>query len=190
MRSSKKVCVALRCRFWTRSGCRSRRSASRDLHSALPRKSCPRSPIICCNACAASPWTWATCQPVAARERLSRPEDQLSLCPCDTLSILLGVQQPSHSESPVFLLHSMMLPPRACAAFSGRILKRVPSGKPFGARKSRPYRPGFPGIPDVLGDVAQLVRALPCHGRGRGFEPRRPRHKPNNICGLWHFPRQ
>src|SRR5277367_5591692 len=27
------------------------------------------------------------------------------------------------------------------------------------------------------GDVAQLVRALPCHGRGRGFEPRRPRHK-------------
>ena len=29
---------------------------------------------------------------------------------------------------------------------------------------------------DNLGDVAQLVRALPCHGRGRGFEPRRPRH--------------
>ena len=28
----------------------------------------------------------------------------------------------------------------------------------------------------VSGDVAQLVRALPCHGRGRGFEPRRPRH--------------
>ena len=27
------------------------------------------------------------------------------------------------------------------------------------------------------GDVAQLVRALPCHGRGRGFEPRRPRHE-------------
>ena len=27
-----------------------------------------------------------------------------------------------------------------------------------------------------VGDVAQLVRALPCHGRGRGFEPRRPRH--------------
>ena len=29
---------------------------------------------------------------------------------------------------------------------------------------------------ETLGDVAQLVRALPCHGRGRGFEPRRPRH--------------
>src|ERR1700730_6569368 len=32
-----------------------------------------------------------------------------------------------------------------------------------------------------LGDVAQLVRALPCHGRGRGFEPRRPRHKPQET---------
>src|SRR6266700_8280380 len=30
--------------------------------------------------------------------------------------------------------------------------------------------------PTHFGDVAQLVRALPCHGRGRGFEPRRPRH--------------
>jgi hypothetical protein len=25
------------------------------------------------------------------------------------------------------------------------------------------------------GDVVQLVRTLPCHGRGRGFESRRPR---------------
>src|SRR5271170_4035846 len=30
---------------------------------------------------------------------------------------------------------------------------------------------------EYLGDVVQLVRMLPCHGRGRGFEPRRPRHK-------------
>jgi hypothetical protein len=29
-----------------------------------------------------------------------------------------------------------------------------------------------------------LVRALPCHGRGRGFEPRRPRHKPKKTSGL------
>ena len=27
-----------------------------------------------------------------------------------------------------------------------------------------------------VGDVAQSVRALPCHGRGREFESRRPRH--------------
>ena len=32
-----------------------------------------------------------------------------------------------------------------------------------------------------LGDVAQLVRALPCHGRGRGFEPRRPRQILKNL---------
>jgi len=25
-----------------------------------------------------------------------------------------------------------------------------------------------------------------CHGRGRGFEPRRPRHKPKKTQGLWH----
>ncbi len=29
---------------------------------------------------------------------------------------------------------------------------------------------------DSSGIVAQLVRALPCHGRGRGFESRRFRH--------------
>src|SRR6202453_453724 len=36
-----------------------------------------------------------------------------------------------------------------------------------------------------LGDVAQLVRALPCHGRGRGFEPRRPRHTFQRTYGTY-----
>ena len=35
------------------------------------------------------------------------------------------------------------------------------------------------------GDVAQLVRALPCHGRGRGFEPRRPRHTFQKTYGTY-----
>ena len=34
------------------------------------------------------------------------------------------------------------------------------------------------------GGVAQLVRALPCHGRGRGFEPRRPRHTFQKTYGM------
>src|ERR1700722_18277126 len=35
------------------------------------------------------------------------------------------------------------------------------------------------GIPcSKHGGVAQLVRALPCHGRGRGFESRRSRSRP------------
>ena len=29
----------------------------------------------------------------------------------------------------------------------------------------------------IIAVVAQLVRALPCHGRGRGFESHRPRNK-------------
>ena len=32
------------------------------------------------------------------------------------------------------------------------------------------------------GDVVQLVRTLPCHGRGRGFESRRPRHSYQTTC--------
>src|ERR1051326_8512556 len=35
--------------------------------------------------------------------------------------------------------------------------------------------------PNKAGDVVQLVRTLPCHGRGREFESRRPRQLLNNL---------
>ena len=41
------------------------------------------------------------------------------------------------------------------------------------------------GFKAKLGDVVQLVRTLPCHGRGRGFEPRRPRHTFQKIYGTY-----
>src|SRR6266705_1519225 len=37
------------------------------------------------------------------------------------------------------------------------------------------------------GDVVQLVRMLPCHGRGRGFESRRPRHFFQALARNWQF---
>jgi hypothetical protein len=33
----------------------------------------------------------------------------------------------------------------------------------------------------IRGDVVQLVRTLPCHGRGREFESRRPRHSSQSL---------
>jgi hypothetical protein len=47
---------------------------------------------------------------------------------------------------------------------------------------------GF-SIPSILasGDVVQLVRTLPCHGRGRGFESRRPRHFFQSFAKNWQF---
>src|SRR5579871_483914 len=37
------------------------------------------------------------------------------------------------------------------------------------------------------GDVVQLVRTLPCHGRGRGFESRRPRQFFQAFARNWRF---
>src|SRR6266403_2948103 len=37
-------------------------------------------------------------------------------------------------------------------------------------------------VDSTAGDVVQLVRTLPCHGRGREFESRRPRHSFQKSC--------
>src|ERR1039458_6488790 len=37
------------------------------------------------------------------------------------------------------------------------------------------------------GDVVQLVRTLPCHGRGRGFESRRPRQFFQALARNWQI---
>src|ERR1035437_10035393 len=37
------------------------------------------------------------------------------------------------------------------------------------------------------GDVVQLVRTLPCHGRGREFESRRRRHSFQALARNWRF---
>ena len=39
------------------------------------------------------------------------------------------------------------------------------------------------GKKNEVGDVVQLVRTLPCHGRGREFESRRPRHSFQRVTG-------
>ena len=47
----------------------------------------------------------------------------------------------------------------------------------------------FPTVCLPRGGVAQLVRALPCHGRGYGFEPRRSRHSLLGVfAGSWFLP--
>src|SRR5690349_22524037 len=42
---------------------------------------------------------------------------------------------------------------------------------------TRDLQSQLPYLESPLGGVAQLVRALPCHGRGRGFESRRSRSR-------------
>ena len=51
------------------------------------------------------------------------------------------------------------------------------------------YRTKIPMLANMhgsAGGVAQLVRALACHARGRGFEPRRSRHSsPKILAPRW-----
>jgi hypothetical protein len=81
----------------------------------------------------------------------------------------------------VFLVHSWMLPRRERVVFmalksTADAIKKALFKAQKWARKCETPRVAFLVEQIFLGDVAQLVRALPCHGRGRGFEPRRPRH--------------
>ena len=64
------------------------------------------------------------------------------------------------------------------AVRASRLHREGPRFKPVTA-----HHPSAKGI--TAGDVVQLVRTLPCHGRGRGFESRRPRHSLENS----HHPR-
>ena len=43
------------------------------------------------------------------------------------------------------------------------------------------------GKKNEVGDVVQLVRTLPCHGRGREFESRRPRQFFQALARNWQF---
>ena len=44
-------------------------------------------------------------------------------------------------------------------------------------------------VDSTVGDVVQLVRTLPCHGRGREFESRRPRHSFQVLAEILAFRR-
>ena len=84
------------------------------------------------------------------------------------------------SRCPLFLIHSNILMKRQpLLAREGKTA--VLSTRRLEGQTSDCWRVVHPvklaaGMQASYGDVAQLVRALPCHGRGRGFEPRRPRH--------------
>src|SRR5881409_3917413 len=53
-----------------------------------------------------------------------------------------------------------------------------PKGRPFKSDSAHHC-----DAPPFSGDVVQLVRTLPCHGRGREFESRRPLHIFQSLAG-------
>jgi hypothetical protein len=58
-----------------------------------------------------------------------------------------------------------------------------PKGRPFKSDSAH-----HPCATPFSGDVVQLVRTLPCHGRGREFESRRPRHSFQAVGRNTQFP--
>src|SRR6202049_4634453 len=85
---------------------------------------------------------------------------------------------------------------RADQALSIRLSANLDTNNAFSARSEAFTRLSIGVTIDTLpalgclrnhrGDVVQLVRTLPCHGRGRGFESRRPRHSFQAVTE-WHF---
>jgi hypothetical protein len=70
--------------------------------------------------------------------------------------------------------------------FGSTGLKRATQAKRLNVRKASKYGASNNGKKQS-GDVVQLVRTLPCHGRGRGFESRRPRQFFQALARNWQF---
>ena len=68
------------------------------------------------------------------------------------------------------------------------MLRRTKSGRLAQLGEHLPYKQrvigSSPIVSTMVGLVAQLVRALACHARGRGFEPHPSRHRYASVAQL------